>query len=99
MIVTTGNYKSDYKAIQDEVNKIKRNEVTDIYSVTLSTSSTSTVVGNQRCSIGSIIYLMPLTANAGALNNIYITPANKEFTIHHSSSTDIDLDFKYIIFS
>jgi hypothetical protein len=68
-------------------------------SVTLTASTTTTVVTDDRVSENSVICLMPQTANAaGAIATTYIaTVANGTFTITHANNAQTDRDFAYSI--
>lgn len=70
-------------------------------SVTLTVSAASTTVTDQNCAAGSVIKLVPTTANAaGALATTYVPPAtvlNGSFVIQHASNAESDRTFSYAI--
>lgn len=70
-------------------------------TVTLKVSATSTTVSDGNCAVGSVIKLVPTTANAaGAIATTYIPPAtvlNGSFVIQHASNAESDRTFSYAI--
>ena len=68
-------------------------------TITLNVSSTTTTLNDPRILLNSFISYMPQTANAAAsLGVIYTTVAlNGTATIHHSSNTQADRTYTYII--
>lgn len=97
--VNWSDTKDLLRKIASSVNGILDGKINAIGSVTLTASATSTVVSERRCGTGSVILLMPTTANAaGALSTTYIGTTTKEsFTITHASAATIDRTFKYVI--
>lgn len=67
-------------------------------SCTLTANAASTVVAAINCGAGSMVFLMPKTANAaGALATTYIaTVAAGSFTITHANDANADKTFGYV---
>ena len=81
------------------INKIIEGRTENYGTVTLGTSTTQTVVTltNVTVSENSVIILQPVTANAAALANPWVSAkANGSFTITHASDANTDLTFDYI---
>jgi hypothetical protein len=65
-----------------------------------SAPATSTVITAPTCGAGSIIVLMPQSANAAAaLSGVFVTAANVtkgQFTVSHPASAQTDRTFGYV---
>jgi len=64
---------------------------------TLAASATSTAVAAPTCAVGSVVLLMPKTANAAAaLATTFVTPANASFVVTHASAPTTDRTFGFV---
>lgn len=67
-------------------------------TVTLRANETTTTVNTDNCAAGSAVGLTATTANAAvALGSLYVTAANKSFTITHANNAQTDRTFTYAI--
>ena len=64
-------------------------------NTTLTATSATTVVQDDRCGVDSAILMMPKDANAAA-ENWWIAPANGSFTINHANNALVRA-FRYVI--
>lgn len=82
------------------VNEILAGRINSTGSVTLATATTTTAVSDLRCNIDSVILFQPTTANAATefgSGSFYAVAAAQTFTVTHSSSTQTDLSFNYVL--
>ena len=66
-------------------------------AITLTDSSTTTTINDERLGFNSVILLSPLTASASAQAPYVSTKAKGSAVITHTSVVDTDLNFDYII--
>ena len=66
-------------------------------TLTLTDSTTTTTLTDERLGFDSVILLSPLTANAAAQAPYVSTKAKGSAVITHTSVASTDLDFDYII--
>ena len=74
----------DLKSLVDDIYLIENNEPT--FTLTLSTGTAATVISNQFVGTGSVIAMMPTSADAGT-EPYSITTTAESFTITHSSGS------------
>lgn len=83
------------------VNNILNGKLNSTGSVTLTASTTTTAVSDERVGKESIILFMPLTANSASEQGngtMYVsTRADGSFTITHANNTQTDRQFGYIV--
>lgn len=95
------NYSDNPEYIRKVVQSVRncvRGKTNNTGAVTLQVSSTTTVVENALCNLNSVVLLMPLTSNAAQhVNQTFITPQDKQFTITHQSNAQTDRNFRYVI--
>jgi hypothetical protein len=90
--------ETDSVKVAAAVNQLAQGRSNATGSVTLAVSATSTTVTAPNCSTGSVVLLMPKTANAaGAIGTTYVsTIANKSFTLTHANNAQADRTFGWI---
>lgn len=83
------------------VNNILNGKLNSTGSVTLTASTTTTAVSDERVGKESIILFMPLTANSASEQGngtMYVsTRADGSFTITHANNSQTDRQFGYIV--
>ena len=83
------------------VNNILDGKINATGTVTLTASTASTAVTENRAGSDSVILFMPTTANAAAeqaAGGMYVSSRGKQtFTITHANNTQSDRTFDYIV--
>ena len=83
------------------INRTIGGKLNIVGEITLNDGSTSTDLVDKRITVFSVIRLMPLTANAAAVQgSIWFdatTQQNEFVTIKHSNSANTDMTFRYVI--
>lgn len=81
--------------IAEGLNTVIR-KVNNMAEITLAAGAASTAMDDARLSAFSVLFFMPLTANAAAVQaSIYVTgQGNGHATIHHSNTANADQDFR-----
>lgn len=97
--VTWRNHEEHRRKIAQSIWQLMDGHTNAAGSVTLTASTTSTVVTDDRVGIDSVITFMPTSSNgASALTNLYVTSrGDGTFTLTHSSSAATDQDLEYAI--
>jgi hypothetical protein len=85
------------RAVSEVVNNAMNGKTNNSGTVTLTASSTSTTLNDERLGFDSVIILSPLTANAAAQSPYISTHAKGSAVITHTSVGHADLNFDYII--
>jgi hypothetical protein len=94
----TLNYMgSNPRDVAEVVNNLAAGKSNNTGNVTLTASSTTTTLNDERLGFDSVILLSPLTANAAAQNPYISTKAKGSVVITHTSVASTDLNFDYII--
>jgi hypothetical protein len=94
----TLNYMgSNPREVAEVVNNLAAGKSNNTGNVTLTASSTTTTLNDERLGFDSVILLSPLTANAAAQNPYISTKAKGSVVITHTSVASTDLNFDYII--
>ena len=92
---------NDPREIAYVVNNTVNGKLNSTGNVTLSASTTTTTVTDERAGKESVILFMPKTANASAEQGngtIFISArANGSFTITHANNSQTDRQYGYII--
>lgn len=92
---------ADGRAVAAVVNRLNQGKLNCTGSVTLTASQATTTIGDPRLTGGSVILLMPKTANAAAelgAGTLFVTGRNKgAATLNHANNTQTDRDFDYIV--
>jgi len=85
------------RAVAEVVNNSMNGKTNNVGTVTLTDSTTTTTITDERLGFNSVILLSPLTANAAAQAPYVSTKAKGSAVITHTSVASTDLDFDYII--
>ena len=85
------------RAVAEVTNNAMNGKTNNTGSITLSSSSTSTTLNDERLGFDSVILLSPLSANAAAQSPYISTHAKGSAVITHTSVGHADLNFDYII--
>ncbi len=85
------------RAVAEVTNNAMNGKTNNTGSITLSASSTSTTLNDERLGFNSVVLLSPLTANAAAQSPYISTHAKGSAVITHTSVAHSDLNFDYII--
>jgi hypothetical protein len=87
----------DLRRVVLAVNELGRGRSNATGEFTLATSTTSTTVTAPNCSAGSVVLIVPKTANAAAaLSTTFISAVNNgSFTVTHAASDQTDRTFGY----
>ena len=94
----TLNYMgSNPREVAEVVNNLAAGKSNNTGNVTLTASSTTTTLNDERLGFDSVILLSPLTANAAAQNPYISTKTKGSVVITHTSVASTDLNFDYII--
>jgi hypothetical protein len=94
----TLNYMgSNPREVAEVVNNLAAGKSNNTGNVTLTASSTTTTLNDERLGFDSVVLLSPLTANAAAQNPYISTKAKGSVVITHTSVASADLNFDYII--
>ena len=94
----TLNYMgSNPREVAEVVNNLAAGKSNNTGNVTLTASTTTTTLNDERLGFDSVILLSPLTANAAAQNPYISTKAKGSVVITHTSVASADLNFDYII--
>ena len=94
----TLNYMgSNPREVAEVVNNLAAGKSNNTGNVTLTASSTTTTLNDERLGFDSVVLLSPLTANAAAQNPYISTKAKGSVVITHTSVASTDLNFDYII--
>lgn len=90
--------ETDLVKIVMAIRQLAEGRSNAVGTLTLTANAASTVVTSVTCGSGSVILLMPTTANAAAaLATTYIaTVANGSFTVTHANNAQADKTFKYV---
>ena len=83
--------------VSEVVNNAMNGKTNNVGTVTLTASTTTTTITDERLGFNSVILLSPLTANAAAQTPYVSTKAKGSAVITHTSVVSTDLDFDYII--
>jgi len=88
----------DLRSIVGEIRSGKLNAA-DASSVTLTPSVTTTTLTDSRIGAGSVILLMPTTANAAAaLGGLYVSARTTgSATLTHANTAAVDKTFAYLV--
>lgn len=93
-------FGADLRTVSEVVNNLLRGKTNNTGEVTLAASSaTSTTLNNALIGPGSVIVLMPTTANAAAwMNVVYVSArSNGSATLTHSANTATDRTFGFAV--
>jgi|SRR6056300_1212331 len=93
-------FGSNFRAMAEVVNGLLNGKANNTGSVTLADgSATSTTLSDERIGYGSVILLMPTTANAAAwMNDVYVSARNKgSATLSHSANSVSDRTYGYVV--
>lgn len=86
------------RKMKDAINFAMRGKSNNTGEFTLTASTTSTTVIDNRCNENSVVLYIPVTANAAThMSNMYVAAGDKSFVLHHSSSPQTDKTFRYVI--
>jgi hypothetical protein len=92
------NLKNHLLELALAINQLVEGKRNSSGTFTLTASTTSTVVTNERCSTDSKVLFSPRTSNAaGAVATTYVTVANGSFTVTHANAATLDRTFSYDI--
>jgi hypothetical protein len=91
----------DARQVAAVVNRLAQGKLNCTGSLTLAAGAASTTVNDPRATAGSIVLLMPTTANAAAeLGNgtLYVSARAKgSFTLVHANNAQTDRAFDYAL--
>lgn len=90
----------DPRAVARTVNRILEGKINSVGTVTLSTGTTTTLVADFRAHANSKVLFQPTTANAAsewASGAMWATCSANQIDITHSSATETDLSFGYVL--
>ena len=85
------------RQVAEVVNNTMNGKTNNTGSVTLTASTTTTTITDERLGFDSVILLSPLTANAATLTPYISTKAKGSVVITHANTANADQDFDYII--
>ena len=87
------------REISEVVNNIMNGKTNNTGSVTLTQSSTTTTLNDERIGESSVIVFTPLSSHAASeMAHLYISAQTKrQATITHRNTGHSDLNFRYII--
>jgi hypothetical protein len=88
---------SNPREVAEVVNNSMNGKTNNTGTVTLTASTTTTTLNDERLGFDSVILLSPLTANAAAQNPYISTKAKGSVVITHTNVASTDLNFDYII--
>lgn len=85
--------------LADAIQAIQQGRQNVTGDITLEPNETTTELLDPRINVQSILFFMPTTANAAAIQaSIYVTDkVTGKAIINHTSSANTDLDFEYLI--
>jgi hypothetical protein len=99
-----GITETDLKKIVLAIQQLAAGRSNAVGTVTLTASAATTTVTDANCASGSVILLMPTTANASAETGagaIYIATAtisNGSFVITHANNAQTDRTYRYAVY-
>ena len=87
------------RKIADTLNDVLDGKINAIGSVTFAANATSTALTDPRIGTGSVILLMPRTANAAtAMNTWHVSARTKgQATLAHANNAQTDRTFDYAV--
>ena len=85
------------RAVAEVTNNAMNGKTNNTGNITLSASSTTTTLNDERLGFDSVVLLSPLTANAAAQSPYIASHAKGSAVIAHTSVGHADLLFAYII--
>jgi len=88
---------SNPREVAEVVNNAVNGKTNNTGSITLTASSTTTTIADERLGFDSVILLSPLTSNAAAQSPYVSSKLKGSVVITHASSSNTDLNFDYII--
>lgn len=95
-----GRHEQDLTKLTQAIQQIAQGRLNCAGTFTLAASATTTTVKAPTVAPGTIIVLMPQTANAAAaLGSTYIQAANVaqgQFVVNHASAASVDRTFGFI---
>lgn len=85
------------KRMAETINGLRDGKLDAVGTFTLTPSSTTTVVADNKFDANMVPLLVPLSANAaGALSGLYVSSRGKgTFTLTHASTAAVDKTFAY----
>ena len=85
------------RQVAEVVNNTMNGKTNNTGSVTLTASTTTTTITDERLGFDSVILLSPLTANAASQAPYISSKLKGSVVITHTSVASTDLNFDYII--
>ena len=85
------------RQVAEVVNNTMNGKTNNTGSVTLTASTTTTTITDERLGFDSVILLSPLTANAASQAPYISSKLKGSAVITHTSVASTDLNFDYII--
>ena len=79
------------------VNLLMNGKVNNTGELTLSASTTSTVVQNGLVNVNSVIIPVAYSATAASATGVRTVAGDKQFTIYHNNTADLDRVFRYVV--
>jgi hypothetical protein len=97
--VMLSDEKEHRRQIAQLSNNLLQGKLNTVVQVTLTPSSTTTTITDQRIGANTGIFFSPLTANAaGALSGLYVSSqANGTATLTHASTATVDRTFNVLL--
>ena len=91
----------DGRAVASVVNRMNQGKLNCTGSVTLAANQATTTLNDPRLAGGTVILLMPLTANAAAeigAGTLFVTGRAKgAATLNHANNAQTDRSFDYVV--
>ena len=97
--VSMPDHAQHLRLISNAVNNTLDGKINSTGNVTLTASATSTTLTDKRIGLNSVIILVPTNANSNsAKTNLYVSAKdNGSATLTHSSSSNTDHTFDYVV--
>jgi hypothetical protein len=90
------NEQAHRRQLAHVINRTTNGQTNNTFQVTLTPSTTTTVIFDERISVQTAIFFSALTAHAAtalASGSLYVIPAAGTATIHHASNAATDQSF------
>jgi len=97
--ITMADNSKHLRQVAISLNNTIDGKLNSTGSLTLTANATSTTLADSRISENSIILFMPITANGNSAKpNLFVSASSSgSATLTHSSSSNADQNFKYVI--
>ena len=97
--LTNPDTKAHTRQCAITINNVMDGKINSTGEITLTASSTTSILGDARIGLNSVILFMPRSANGRtALNTLYVSArASGSATLNHASSSNNDQNLSYVI--